>query len=169
MDTTSDSDTDIAGLSADRSVMTRVYQWAYRFLQNHDDALDATQDVLIKWLGGGHRGVENRTAWLRRTTVNRCIDLIRTRRIRARYTPAELSVTTPIEHAAHTELQARIMAGIAELSDQQRAVLVAKVYDQETFASISAAMRISVSSAKTHYLRALRTLRELLRDYEPRP
>jgi DNA-directed RNA polymerase specialized sigma24 family protein len=55
--------------------------------------------------------------------------------------------------------------GLDRLSERQRAVLVAKVFDDETFAEIAAGMEMSVSSAKTHYIRALRALRASLETF----
>jgi RNA polymerase sigma factor (sigma-70 family) len=165
MDSASEFAADARSETPDRGMTARVYQWAFRFLQNHDDALDATQDVLVKWLGGRRTGVENRSAWLRRMTVNHCIDVLRARRARSRAIPPVGSVATPAEEADRAEMRACIVESIARLSEQQRTVLVAKVYDRETFAEIAGSLGISTSSAKTHYLRAIRTLRESLRKY----
>lgn len=147
------------------SLRAHIYTWAYRLLRNHDDALDATQDVLLKWMRRDPGVLEHPRAWLRRITVNHCIDLLRRHR-RAVNEPVELiAPDDAADHIGRDELRQRIVRGLAELSEQQRAVLIAKVYDDETFAAIAASMGISVSSAKTHYLRALRTLRDQLRDF----
>jgi len=57
-----------------------------------------------------------------------------------------------------------VTAGLAKLSDLQRSVLVAKVYDEMTFAEIAAELDVAVSTAKTHYLRAVRTIRDRLQS-----
>jgi hypothetical protein len=35
-------------IPADRLTQQKVYGWAYRLLQNHDDALDAAQEVMLR-------------------------------------------------------------------------------------------------------------------------
>ena len=159
------SDVPTAQASIDETIQAQIYSWAYRFLRNHHDALDATQEVLVKWLRVRHQGVESRQAWLRKTTTNHCIDLLRKRRAPAFTPPEPVSHETPFRQVAQEELQHLVTTGLSRLSEQQRAVVVAKVYDSETFASIAASMRLSVSSVKTHYIRGLRAMRDALKGY----
>jgi RNA polymerase sigma-70 factor (ECF subfamily) len=148
----------------DAAMRADIYRWAYRLLQNHHDALDATQDVLLKWLRRPDDRVENRRAWLRSTTVHHCIDVLRRRRPQ----PSGSLEGPPTDGPgtlARRELHDRVTAALEMLSPRQRDVLVAKVYDRETFASIAAALGISESAAKTHYVRALDGLRNALKDW----
>ena len=62
-------------------------------------------------------------------------------------------------------LRADLAHAMSRLSDVQRAVLVAKVYDNMTFAELAAELELAVSTVKTHYLRAVRAVRDRL---EPR-
>ncbi len=143
---------------------TRVYQWAYRLLQNHHDALDATQDVLIKWLRYAGREIESGEAWLRRTTVNHCIDLIRKRRPMSIGDASSSLPERDNRSATDGDLRDRIAAGLSRLTDSQRAVVVAKVYDGQRFTTIAESLGVSVSTVKTHYVRGLRALRASLAD-----
>jgi RNA polymerase sigma-70 factor (ECF subfamily) len=162
----------------DESLRVLVYRWAYRMLRNDHDAMDATQEVLLRWVRheraeAGAAALERPAAWLRRTTVNHCIDHLRRGRHRVAG-PIELADEAPRhakngpgELASELEEREHIVHAIAQLSEQQRAVVIAKIYDGETFAQIAEAMHISQSSAKTHYLRALRALRESLAGLRP--
>jgi len=143
---------------------TRVYQWAYRLLQNHHDALDATQDVLIKWLRYAGREIESGEAWLRRTTVNHCIDLIRKHRPMSIGDASSSLPERDNRSATDGDLRDRIAAGLSRLTDSQRAVVVAKVYDGQRFTTIAESLGVSVSTVKTHYVRGLRALRASLAD-----
>jgi RNA polymerase sigma factor (sigma-70 family) len=60
-------------------------------------------------------------------------------------------------------LREDIASALDRLSDIQRSVLVAKVYDEMTFAAIAAEMNVAVSTVKTHYLRAVQAVRDRLR------
>ena len=145
-----------------------VYAWAYRLLGRHHDALDVAQDVFVRWMRQSATGAPRHPrAWLRQVTLHRSIDLCRTRQNQL---PAS-SDSQPIE-AASTGEPARVLdqaalrqdltSALVELSELQRNVLVAKVYDEMTFAEIAEEQGISVSTAKTHYLRAVRAARDRL-------
>lgn len=152
-----------------------MYRWAYRIVGRHHDALDVVQDVGMRWLLA-RDGVHAPTAWLRTATINRAIDVVRSRR-EASPPAGHADPADPADHAGGTsagdpgarsaasELEAlrRDVAGVlAALSEAQRAVLVAKVFDGLTFTRIAAEQGIAVPTAKTHYLRALRRAREAL-------
>ena len=49
---------------------SQIYRWAYRFLQNHDDALDVTQGVLVRQLRAGKFDADGQWGWLRRVVVD---------------------------------------------------------------------------------------------------
>jgi RNA polymerase sigma factor (sigma-70 family) len=53
---------------------------------------------------------------------------------------------------------------MATLSERQRSVLLAKVFDGMTFAEIGREMGLSTPTVKTHYLRALRAMRDGLQQ-----
>ena len=62
-------------------------------------------------------------------------------------------------------LRADIVLALDGLSSGQRGVLIAKIYDDLTFREIATEMELALSTVKTHYLRAIRALRDRL---EPR-
>ena len=158
------------------ALRSSVYRWAYRVLGNHHDALDATQDVLVKCLRFG-RGLAEGPGWVRRMTINHCIDELRKRRLRltvpATASPGSRDDRTPTDVASSPardlaledeDVRWRVASALAALSEQQRAVVTAKVYDGETFESIARGMSLSLSTVKTHYIRGLRAMREALID-----
>lgn len=155
----------------------QVYAWAYRLLQNHHDALDVTQEVFLKWWRA-HATADaptNAIGWLRRVTVNLAIDTIRCAARRAQTArggpaPADQQATAAARRThepTQRETARRIAAALHTLTEPQRAVVVAKVYDGCTFARIAEQMGISLPTAKTHYLRALQALRHRLRGLRP--
>ena len=75
------------------------------------------------------------------------------------------SMTDPSPESSTREVVA-LSEALGTLSDGQRAVLTAKVQDGRTFSEIADEMRIAVPTAKTHYLRALRTMRDRLRKHD---
>lgn len=140
-----------------------VYGWALRIVGCHHDALDVAQDVFLLWQKQCRKETPRAPrAWLRRATTNRAIDLVR-KQVRERALPKDRGT---IEGPRAAAVQAGALEvgqplGIAldELSEMQRLVLLAKVFDEMTFAAIADELQLAVPTIKTHYLRALKTLR----------
>ena len=143
-----------------------VYRWAYRLLGSSHDTLDVTQDVFIKWVDQCQiRYPDNPRGWLRRVTINAALDVIRSRKrfVHDDQAASGRSVSGMMAVTETEELRRDITAALESLSDSQRQVLMAKVYDGETFAAIAGELDLAVSTVKTHYLRALKAVREGLR------
>jgi RNA polymerase sigma factor (sigma-70 family) len=144
----------------------RIYRWARLILGHHHDAQDVAQEVLLRLVrvAGTASEPTNPEAWLRRVTYNAAID--RTRCRRASALPDEIRlrpVGKPVAaRLAHSELRQQIVSALAELTEQQRLVLCAKVFDELSFAQIAEQMELAAPTVKTHYLRAVRMLRSLL-------
>lgn len=144
-----------------------VYAWALRIVGRHHDALDVAQEVYLRW----ERQIQHETptsprAWLRTVTLNCAVDA---RRARSRQPNA---MVDPDSHLTFSSaampsddrrlLREDVCSAIESLSESQRSVLVAKVFDELTFAAIAEEMQLAVPTVKTHYLRALRHVREAL-------
>lgn len=146
----------------------QVYAWAYRFLGRHHDALDVVQDVFLRWdqQCSQARPLQPR-GWLRRVTLNRAIDVSRKRQTGADLMTPMMKMPTAddaaVEPMDRATLRQDIAAALDRLTDIQRSVLVAKVYDEMTFAEIAAEMSVAISTVKTHYLRAVQAVRDRLR------
>ena len=150
-----------------------VYGWAYRVLGRHHDALDVVQDVFVRWARQCERTPPQQPrGWLRCVTLNRAIDLRRSRRASVEAgdqaderLSAQDAADARVDPIDRETLRDDIAAALDGLSEAQRAVLVAKVYDEMTFARIAEELSLAVSTVKTHYLRAVRAVRDRL---EPR-
>ena len=69
---------------------------------------------------------------------------------------------TETAHAEQRETARDVAAALGTLTQQQRSVVIAKVYDGLTFARIAEQMDLATPTVKTHYLRALQNLRKKL-------
>jgi len=155
-----------------------VYGWAYRLLGRHHDALDVVQDVFVRWSEQcAQRPPRQARGWLRRVTLNRAIDLRRHRRtqVTSGCEADHVAAGQPLAGQLMDEetLRCDVADALAGLTEAQREVLTAKVYDGLTFAQIAAEFGFSVSTAKTHYLRAVQAVGDRLRprwaDLEKQP
>jgi len=142
-----------------------VYGWAYRLLGHHHDALDVVQDVFLRWARQCDDAPPDRPrGWLRRVTLNLAIDRRRQAATSrdARSRRAGMAVCDEALPTADDGLRDDVQAALAGLTDAQRGVLVAKVFDEMTFAEIAEEFGVAVSTAKTHYLRAVWAVRDRL-------
>lgn len=148
-----------------------VYGWAFRVLGDHHAALDVSQDVFLKWVEQVQIvEPDNPRAWLRRVTMNLAIDAYRRRKPTTSIAKvASKSDGVVVGASEQEELRGAVANAMAELSEQQRAVLVAKVYDGQTFAAIASELDLAIPTVKTHYLRALGAVRDrLARLWDPK-
>ncbi len=146
---------------------SEVYGWAFRLLGRHHDALDVVQEVFLRWNTQCRSAAPDRPrGWLRRVTLNRAIDVRRQRHGQAAIDVTGDEVQIRYEDVAacldHETLRNDITLALDQLSDVQRSVLVAKTYDEMTFAQIAGELGLALSTVKTHYLRALRTVHDRL-------
>ncbi len=140
-----------------------VYRWAYRFLRDHHGALDATQEVMLRAVQSRGAEIQNDLGWLRRVTINHCIDARRKKRpLQTEVLESVDESTSPLRAMIASETTDTISRALSRLTEQQQAVLLAKTYDGQTFAAIAESMHLSIGTVKTHYLRALRTMRNTL-------
>lgn len=157
----------IAAVTIFEEYARRVYGWAYRLLGHHHDALDVVQDVFVSWMRQCAREVPRQPCgWLRTVTMNRAMtlrrgDAARPNRPLTNELPAA-ALARPFAEADQTVLRGAVNTALDELTEIQRCVLVAKVYDGLTFRKIAEEQELAVSTVKTHYLRAVRALRDRL-------
>src|SRR5712692_1329598 len=111
-----------------------VYQLCYRFVSNHEDASDLSQDVFLRAYRGlrNFRGQSSIGTWLHRIGVNVCLTRVGVK------TPPSESIDeqqhvdarseSPSERMLRSERAARVRAAIAQLPRKQRATLILRTY-----------------------------------------
>lgn len=150
-----------------------VYQLCYRFVQNHEDASDLSQDVFLRaYRGlGGFRGQSSIATWLYRIGVNVCLN-----RLSAKSTLGKL--TEPIdgrqfedtgaepasERVLRGERAARVRAAIARLPRTQRATLILRTYHEMSHQEIAGVLGSTVGAVKANFFHALANLKKLLEE-----
>ena len=146
----------------------RVERLARHVLDDREDARDAAQESLAKLCAriGQFRGDSSFPTWLHRLVVNTCRDVAE-RQLARRCEPLEDDVRVAADDdatrpAALAELRAELRAELAEISEEQRQVLLLKDAVGLSFAEISAASGMPVGTAKCYAHRARAALRERL-------
>src|SRR5947209_3393486 len=113
-----------------------VYQLCYRFVGNHEDASDLSQDVFLR----AHRGLKNFrgqssiATWLYRIGVNVCLNRVSAKQPVVEAIDArefeDTGAESPSDRMLRAERGARVRAAIRQLPPKQRAALVLRTYHE---------------------------------------
>ena len=153
--------------------MRRVYDLAYGFVNDHDDAEDVAQEVFVKVYHAlkAFRQDSGFSTWLYRITTNSALDRLKQRkRSVARFVPMEDSHLNGIVAHQGTdggEDSVLIERALHELPTLQRAVVMLRHMDGFSTKQVSDILKCSEGTVKTHLHRGLKKMRkklEYLRD-----
>ena len=158
----------------------RTYRLVQRFVPNHEDALDITQDAFIR----AYQGLSNFKSqcqfysWLYRITVNLCIDFLR-KKSRSEVMVYEsedsdelpmanfpdLRSVSPAKAAENKELISQIRKAIRQLPPKQRQIFILRHWDGLSLKDIATVVGRSDGTVKAHLFHAHRNLRKHLQPY----
>jgi RNA polymerase sigma-70 factor (ECF subfamily) len=149
-----------------------VYHLCWRFVGNHEDASDLSQEVFLRAFRGlrGFRGRSSLATWLYRIGVNICMNRISLKETAAR------KMTEPIDEREYVDTRGdspsdalikeerdrRVRAAIAALPRKQRATLILRIYQEMSHQEIAAVLDSSVGTVKANFFHALSSLRKRL-------
>lgn len=145
----------------------RVYSIALNFFHNSALAEEVAQEVFLK-LYENHRAVETGShcvAWLRRSTVHRCIDTLRRASFQQEVQVDELP-EIPVD-VAETDplLQKGLRRLIASLPEKPRSVLVLRFGEDMDAEEIGKMLQMPVRTVWSHLQRGIAMIREKAARY----
>ena len=146
-----------------------VYQVCYRFVGNHEDASDLSQEAFVRaWRGlKNFKGQAALSTWLYRIAVNVCLNKVSAK------TPA----TEPVESLERfedtrtegarslllrEERAVAVRKAIAGLPKKQRATLILRTYHEMSHQQIADVLGSSVGAVKANFFHALANLKKIL-------
>ena len=135
--------------------------FARQWVHSAADAEDIVQDAFVKFWRRNHN-VQNR-ALLYATVRSTALDLIRRdsrRARREREAIADLEQAVEPEFWTEDESQRALAMAMERLPNEQREVLVMKIWNDLSFAEIGQALGISQNTAASRYRYALRALKK---------
>ena len=144
---------------------------ARRYFTNREDALDASQDAIIRIYKGLANVViqEDGTlkAWICKVTANTCLDIVRKRRVATEELTDDSISTSPTlpsaEESAMTNERVReILTAIAKLPDDHRMVLILRDMQGLTYEELAEALDLTLGTVKSRLNRARAALKKLL-------
>jgi len=165
---------------------SKIYQLAFRYLRNHEDAEEITQDVLYKVFRkvGEFRGDAALSSWIYRITFNSAMSRLRS----ASYQRAqdEQRETVPIEgdettatsvqevadwsnmadeHLLRSQLRRRLVRAVLALPAIYRAPVVLRDLQGMSTEEASAMLRVKDQTLKSRLHRGRLILRKQLADF----
>lgn len=157
-----------------RLYQQKVFVMAFSILRNKEDALDAVQETFLRLYqkSGTYRPGHNFQGWLLQIAKNVSIDYYRKHRQKRREweTPTPLDdIPVPVEDRASdsrdSDLRSAFTRCVEKLAAKQKMVFMMRHYNELQFNEISAALEISVGTAKSLHFKAVRNLRKWLTPY----
>ena len=145
-----------------------VYQLCYRFVGNHEDASDLSQDVFLRAFRGlkSFRGGASLKTWLYRIGVNTCLNRVTAKKPVTEDIDARQHVDTghesPDDRVLREERGVRVRTAIAQLPPKQRATLVLRMYQELSHEEIAGVLGSSVGAVKANFFHALGNLKKIL-------
>lgn len=154
----------------------KVTHLVYRYVRDSDVALDLAQDIFFKIFRNlvKFKGESKFSSWLFRIAVNDCIDHIRRKKVRKeqsldQFQEFGFDVPDPDErHDLTAQFEAaeerkHIRDALADLPENQRSVVIMKVYQDMTFDQIAEVLEEPVSTIKSRLYKALNVLGSTIR------
>jgi RNA polymerase sigma-70 factor (ECF subfamily) len=148
--------------------------YAYSFLQDREEAEEIVQ-TSFAGVWEKREGMTIRIAvkpYLYAMVRNACLNLIKHEKIKQKHAVEEIALA-PSSHnsvasaVATSELESRIQQAMERLPEQCRLVFKLSRFEELKYAEIAEQLDISVKTVENHMGKALKLMREQLRDYLP--
>jgi len=152
----------------------KVYQLAYAFFRNHDDAMDIVQETFLRLYqkAGSFTPERNFQNWILQVARNLCIDYYRKHHKRnSEYNRSksidEMNLPSDKDGPENPggDLKSAFAACLPQLSEKQRMIFVMKHYNELKYSEIAQILDIAVGTVKSLNFKAIRNLRNLLSPY----
>lgn len=165
-----------------RRYKDRIYNVVYRFLGNHEDALDVSQEVFVRAYRGirEFKGKAKLYTWLYSIAANLARNRLRDSSRKGRNRGMSLEALqdqapavaqsaaatydTPRSAAADRELEELLQRCLAELPDHYRMAFILRTFEDLSYEEIAEAMGCPAGTVKSRLNGARRMLRERLKE-----
>lgn len=164
------------------AIGAQIHSVAWRLTQNADDALDVSQEALLRIYKAlpAWKGHCKFTTWAHRVVLNTAVDYLRrqSKHYRGRveaaspaeekdepYEPQEwegVTHYTPADAVERSEVRRRILQALELLSARQRKCFLLRHFQELSVREVAQVLGTTEGTVKRHLFRACRRLRELL-------
>jgi RNA polymerase sigma-70 factor (ECF subfamily) len=159
-----------------RKYQKPIYYLCYRMTGAHQAADDLSQDVFIKAYFALSRFKEemNFFLWIRKIAVNRAINYLKVWKrekpmggdeMRVSQNPDTPPQEVPEEAYQRKQMEKRFKQALKELSAEQRAIFILKVYENQSYEQIAMTLEIPRGTVMSRLSRARQKLKIAMAEY----
>jgi RNA polymerase sigma-70 factor, ECF subfamily len=164
--------------SAFEMIFKAYYQplcrYAYSFLEDKEEAEEVVQSAFIT-VWEKRKSIDIQTSlksYLYRMVRNGCLNVIKHEKVKQQHVAHELAVTevsyeSVSQKVYATELEIKITEAMKALPDQCRLVFQLSRFEELKYQEIADQLKISVKTVENHMGKALKIMREQLKEYLP--
>lgn len=157
-----------------KSYYQPLCRYAYTFLQDKEEAEEVVQSVFIT-LWEKRKNLDIQTsfkAYVYRMVRNSCLNQIKHEKVKQQHVAHELAVAevsheSVSEKVNASELTDKISEAMKVLPEQCRLVFQLSRFEEMKYQEIADHLQISVKTVENHMGKALKIMREQLKDYLP--
>ncbi|MBY0087432.1 sigma-70 family RNA polymerase sigma factor [Brevibacillus brevis] len=141
-----------------------VYQLAFSYVKNADNALDIVQDSIHKALSSSHtlKSEGSMKAWFYRIVVNTSLDFLRKQKRIQLVDDQTLELHGPISEDAYHDID--LEKALEQLPQAYRTVVVLRYFEDLKIEEIAEVMNENINTIKTRLYQSLRKLRIQMSD-----
>lgn len=143
-----------------------LYRISLMQLKNADDAMDAVQDVFLKYIKKNliFSSEEHEKAWFIRSTINQCRDIYRKNSVR---THEDISTAENLIYKeSFSEDHSSLLEAVESLPEKIRSVIVLHYLEDMSIDTIAKTLKLSASAVKMRLSRGREALKQLLEKEE---
>ncbi|HTE32431.1 MAG TPA: RNA polymerase sigma-70 factor [Chryseolinea sp.] len=157
-----------------RTYYQPLCNYAYTFVQDRDEAEEIVQATFLNvWEKRDNLAIHTAVKpYLYAMVRNACLNVIKHEKIKQQHVAMELAVAErSVESVARTvvasELETKIYQAMDKLPEQCRLVFKLSRFEELKYAEIATQLNISIKTVENQMGKALRIMRDQLREYLP--
>ena len=169
----------VAGdITAFEMIFKTYYQplcnYAFTFLRDKEEAEEIVQTTFLS-VWEKHNTLAIRTSvkpYLYAMVRNACLNVIKHEKIKQKHVVEEIALASPSHESvaqtvASNELEVKIQEAMEHLPEQCRLVFKLSRFEELKYSEIAQQLGISIKTVENHMGKALKIMREQLKDYLP--
>jgi RNA polymerase sigma-70 factor, ECF subfamily len=157
-----------------RAYYQPLCRYAYSFLEDKEESEEVVQSAFITiWEKRKSLDIQiSLKSYLYRMVRNACLNVIKHEKIKQQHVAHELAVTEPTYESVSqkvyaSELEVKITEAMKVLPEQCRLVFQLSRFEELKYQEIADQLQISVKTVENHMGKALKIMREQLKEYLP--
>ena len=143
-----------------------LYRIALLEIRNHEDAMDAVQDVFLQYMKKSilFSSDEHEKAWFIRSTINRCRDIYRKNSVRNHEDISDIENTVAADEVSDETKE--VLQAVEQLPEKIKSVIILHYLEGLSVEMTAKSLKISSSAVKMRLSRGREMLKDILEKEE---